>query len=67
MITCDGNVMPCCSGYGLELVVGNIYQDSISNIWNGKKMKEFRLAVNAKTEEQPEPCRKCRASVKGRE
>ncbi len=63
MITCDGNVLPCCSNYGLGLVVGNIYQDSVYNIWNSKKMKELRSKINGSKEVQPEACRKCRASV----
>ena len=65
MITCDGNVLPCCSYYGLDLIMGNIYKDSVYNIWNGKKIKELRLKVNGLKEEQPASCRKCRASFEG--
>ena len=61
-VTCDGNVLPCCSNYGLELIVGNIYQNSIYEIWNSEKMKKIRSRVNSIGENQLDPCKKCRAS-----
>ena len=62
-ITCDGNVLPCCSYYGLDLIMGNIYKDSLYNIWNGKKIKELRLKVNSSKSQQPQACKKCRDST----
>lgn len=62
-ITSDGNVLPCCSWYGTELVVGNIYNDSIYNIWNSPKMEMLRGSVNDPFGCTVEPCNKCRASV----
>jgi radical SAM protein with 4Fe4S-binding SPASM domain len=63
MITCDGNVLPCCSYYAVNLALGNIYKDSIYNIWNSSKMQELRLKINGSKEKQPEACRKCRVAV----
>ncbi len=63
MIMCDGSVAPCCSAYGLEKIVGNIYESSISEIWASKKMELVRKTVNAKGKEQSLACRKCRLSV----
>jgi len=63
MITCDGNVLPCCSYYGLNLVVGNINKDSVYNIWNSPAMSELRKKLNKTGQDQPLACRKCREAV----
>ena len=62
-ITCDGNVLPCCSSYGLEIIVGNIYRESVCKIWNSRKMNELRLKVNALDQEQPQACKRCKDSI----
>ena len=59
----NGNVLPCCSTYGYNLPVGNIYKGSIREIWMSREMKELRTRVNGSKEEQPLPCRKCRLSM----
>jgi len=38
----NGDVLPCCSFYGVDLVAGNWKNESLKKIWNGKKMKELR-------------------------
>jgi len=38
----NGNVAPCCSMFGGNLIVGNIYKDSIYDIWNYGKAKSLR-------------------------
>lgn len=63
MITCDGNVLPCCSYYAAGMVVGNIHDDSIYNIWNSSYMRELRARINGPRDTQPEACRKCRVAV----
>lgn len=60
-ITNSGNVYPCCSGYGLKMIVGNIYKDTISNIWNNSCMENLRQNINADPSKQPENCRLCRS------
>jgi len=40
------------------LVVGNIQNETISEIWNGKKIKELRLKFFT-PEFLPEVCQKC--------
>ncbi len=52
----NGNVCPCCSFFGGEMVVGNIYEDSIYEIWNSKDMKKLRLEINNKN---TLACKKC--------
>lgn len=55
----NGDVLPCCSAYGMKLVMGNIHHESIYDIWNGEKMREHRRILN-NPNLQPEACRKCR-------
>jgi len=42
-ITVDGNVRPCCSfGEGETLVLGNLFEQRFSDIWNNEKYQAFR-------------------------
>ena len=42
-ITVDGNVRPCCSfGEGETLVMGNLFEQSFDEIWNGERYRKFR-------------------------
>lgn len=52
----DGNVHPCCRAPN-ELKMGNVYEQSIEQIWNGPKYQEFRRRMFAG--DYPEPCRTC--------
>lgn len=42
IIRANGDVLPCCSFYGYDLVVGNVHKNSIKEIWNNKIMKKLR-------------------------
>ncbi|MBD3426547.1 MAG: radical SAM protein [Candidatus Omnitrophica bacterium] len=59
----NGDVSPCCSTYGFQLPVGNVYESSIYEIWNGKRLSTLRKRINGPFEKQPIPCRKCRRSL----
>jgi hypothetical protein len=41
-IVSDGSILPCCSFWGKNLVLGNIKDQSIVDIWNGKEMSKVR-------------------------
>ena len=41
-IMADGNVVPCTQISNNELVLGNIKENSLEEIWNGEKYKELR-------------------------
>lgn len=56
LIRNSGEVVPCCSFFGGEIIIGNIYEDSIYNIWNSNEMKEVRLF-------KLEACKKCKLSM----
>jgi len=62
----NGNVAPCCSMFGGNLIVGNIYNDSIYNIWNNDKMKRIRQTIKNK-ETLPKPCKKCKIGWLGKD
>jgi len=61
-INYDGNISPCCSFFGYEISLGNIYEDSIYNIWHNSKIKKLRSCVNGPESEQFIACKKCRLS-----
>jgi radical SAM protein with 4Fe4S-binding SPASM domain len=61
----DGSVHPCCNWPGATLDVGNIYNDSIYNIWNSDKMKELRKSINNRIS-MPRECKICRQAVFGK-
>tara|TARA_B100000965_G_scaffold401341_1_gene425007 strand:- start:2771 stop:3850 length:1080 start_codon:yes stop_codon:yes gene_type:complete len=41
-IMADGNVVPCTQISNNELVLGNVNENTLEEIWNGKKYKELR-------------------------
>lgn len=41
-IMADGNVVPCTQISNNEIVLGNINESSLEDIWNGEKYKELR-------------------------
>ena len=62
LIRQDGKVHPCCSFFGGEYIVGDIYKNSIREIWNMAAMAKIRLGVNSKNG-FPICCR-CRESMR---
>ena len=58
-IKADGNVRPCCVGYGEEILVGNIYKNSLKDIWHSKVFKDFqKMHLDYRSYENPS-CKKC--------
>jgi MoaA/NifB/PqqE/SkfB family radical SAM enzyme len=63
-ITCNGNVLPCCispfatSDYD-RLVLGNVFETTFAEIWNGTKYVARRAALH--TGCPLEPCEQCGA------
>lgn len=61
-VTANGNVLPCCiapfstADYG-GIILGNVFEQPMSEIWNGGQYAEFRRAHAS--QEAPEPCRGC--------
>jgi radical SAM protein with 4Fe4S-binding SPASM domain len=38
----DGSITPCCAFQGKNLVLGNIREDNIKEVWKGEKITEIR-------------------------
>lgn len=39
----DGTVVPCTQDFNCEMPMGNIMKESLEEIWNSEKYKEFRI------------------------
>lgn len=51
-----GEVYPCCRG-PKELLMGNVNEQSMAEIWNGDRYRDFRRRMHAK--DYPDVCRGC--------
>jgi len=58
-ISSNGDICPCCSFFGKDIKIGNIYENSILESWNSDKMNRVRELVNNKNGNLIEACRKC--------
>jgi radical SAM protein with 4Fe4S-binding SPASM domain len=54
VVTGDGNVNACCMP-GSQ--IGNLNEESLEEIWNGRRFRDFRALVN--TPDAPKPCDSC--------
>jgi radical SAM protein with 4Fe4S-binding SPASM domain len=61
-VTANGNVLPCCiapfaTGDYDGIVLGNVFERPIAEIWTGEEYEAFRRAHAS--DDPPEPCRGC--------
>ena len=63
-ITWDGKVVPCCFDKDTEYVMGDLNQDSFSEIWNGPKYRIFRKSILS-GRHMIEMCRNCTSGLRG--
>ena len=50
-VKADGTVKPCCTSYGDDIIIGNIYKNTLNEIWNSKFMKKFqKMHINGKAD-----------------
>jgi MoaA/NifB/PqqE/SkfB family radical SAM enzyme len=61
-VTANGNVLPCCiSPWTAKdyagLILGNAFQASFAEVWNGERYQRFRTQFE--TRDAPDPCRGC--------
>ncbi len=59
VVDSEGDILPCCTLYGKELVIGNISNMSLEEAWNSFAMKRLREAHANDTWEKIESCRRC--------
>jgi radical SAM protein with 4Fe4S-binding SPASM domain len=63
-VTANGNVLPCCiapfTGAHYDgILLGNIFQETAEEIWNGQRYQEWRLRMLSG--DPPEACKGCGA------
>ncbi|TAN45247.1 MAG: radical SAM protein [Nitrospirae bacterium] len=58
VVRSNGDVLPCCSFYGADIVLGNIAQNSIYELWHGEKIKALRESLSHKSYAHAS-CRRC--------
>jgi len=47
-IRADGSVIPCCYDLTSKLVMGNILDQALTDIWNGRKYQILRRSIASK-------------------
>lgn len=57
----NGNVTPCCISDTNSIVLGNVSQDSLYDIWNSEKLWKFRKMQLMKNRNLNSYCKKCTA------
>lgn len=59
VIARDGRVSPCCADWNQEYIVGNIFENSLLEIWNGSKMQYMRNIQNKVELDKIKICKNC--------
>jgi cyclic pyranopterin phosphate synthase len=58
-VTAKGEILPCCSYYD-PTKFGDIYSTSMRSIWESQKMRDFRIALFDRKEQDSHPvCKGC--------
>lgn len=53
----NGDVVPCDRDWSGENVMGNVFRESVMDIWNGERFSAFRAQMKSPT--KPPMCRAC--------
>jgi len=64
VISWDGKVLPCCFDKDAEHIMGDLNEDSFTDIWNGPKYRIFRKSILS-DRSMIEICRNCTSGMKG--
>jgi radical SAM protein with 4Fe4S-binding SPASM domain len=59
VVRANGDVLPCCSFYGTALVLGNIKNDSLYDLWYGRKMEKIRKELLKNNFDFSPVCKNC--------
>lgn len=67
IVRSNGDVLPCCSIYGMEFKAGSFKKKSIKELWKGEFMSGLRLMHKSGRYEENGICRHCaeRSMLKG--
>lgn len=58
-INWDGKVSACCSDYDEKMIVGNLLESTIQDIWNSAKLGIYRKLLADMRHDELELCRNC--------
>ena len=64
VVTWDGKVLPCCFDKDADHIMGDLRQESFSDIWNGAKYRLFRRILLS-DRGTTEICRNCTSGLNG--
>jgi radical SAM protein with 4Fe4S-binding SPASM domain len=60
---CDGTVSPCTLDWPRKVVVGNVNNENVSDIWNGDSLRELQVAMLAGKRKCINFCAACSAPM----
>jgi radical SAM protein with 4Fe4S-binding SPASM domain len=64
VVTWDGKVLPCCFDKDARNIMGDLNEESFSEIWNGPRFRIFRKSILS-GRNMIEICRNCTSGLKG--
>jgi radical SAM protein with 4Fe4S-binding SPASM domain len=47
VITCNGDIVPCCFDKNAKYIFGNVFDNPLKEIWHSKRANDFRRAILA--------------------
>jgi len=59
VIKCDGSMVACCVDWSKQTKIGNIKNESLSSIWNGRLLRNFRKMHLKGRRKDIKSCRNC--------
>lgn len=59
IFTHEGKALPCCPAIKEDLVIGDAYESSVKEIFNGAKAKELREGLKSGVAFKFDPCKNC--------
>jgi radical SAM protein with 4Fe4S-binding SPASM domain len=59
IVSRDGRVLPCCSDWYMQWVIGDAKKQDLMEIWHGKKMTKLRQLLRERKLDEFPPCNKC--------
>lgn len=59
VIKWDGRITPCCADYDARLVLGQIGNQTLEEVWRGRTMADLRRMIEQKKYDSSELCRSC--------
>lgn len=59
VIKCNGDVVACCVDWSKQTKIGNVKEESLSEIWTGQSLREFREMQLKGRRQENKSCRNC--------